>query len=269
MENYLCTTCGIQYSGSEKPPVECLICKDERQYVNWKGQEWTTMEEMFNIYSNSIRQLEPNLYGISIEPTFGIGQRALLVRSQEGNLLWDCLPMIDESTIGFMEKLGGLRAIALSHPHFFGSAVEWSKAFGEVPIYIHEADRDWLMRSSQEVVFWKGNRFPLWEDMQIIQCGGHFPGSCVLHYPQGSSGRGALFSSDTLHVTMDRKFVSFMKSYPNFIPLSEKKVKHIFSMLKDLPFDRIYGGAFDRNIQSGAKEAFEESVVRYLNALRN
>lgn len=269
MEHYLCTTCGIQYAASEAPPVECVICKDERQYVNWKGQEWTTMLEMLNLYSNTIRQLEPNLYGISIEPKFGIGQRALLIRSQEKNLLWDCLPLIDESTFGFMEELGGIQAIALSHPHFYGSAVEWSRAFGGIPIYIHAADRKWLMRSSPEVVFWGGDNYPLGEGIQIINCGGHFPGSCVLHYPQGANGRGAVFASDTMHVTMDRKYVSFMKSYPNYIPLSEKKVNQIYEKLKDLPFDRIYGGFFDRNIQSGGKEAFENSVNRYLNAIRD
>lgn len=269
MEYYLCTTCGTQYEKTEAPPEECLICEDERQYVNWQGQQWTTMEEMQTSYSNTLRQLEPNLYGISIDPPFAIRQRALLVRSSEGNLLWDCLPMLDDATLGFIEKLGGLRAIALSHPHFYGAMVEWSEAFGGVPIYIHTADKEWVMRSSPDIQFWEGTSLPLWDGMKVINCGGHFSGSCVLHYAQGAGGRGALFTSDTLNVTMDRKYVSFMRSYPNLIPLSEKKVMHIYERLKEVPFDRIYGGWFDKKIFSDGKETFEKSVHRYVQALRD
>lgn len=269
MENFICTTCGVQYADSENPPPVCTICSDERQYVNWQGQAWTHREEMFNTYSNTIRQLEPNLYGISIEPRFGIGQRALLIRSSEGNLLWDCLPMLDAATRGFMDQLGGLKAIALSHPHFYGAVVDWSRAFGDVPVFIHASDRQWHMRPAPQIHFWEGDEFPLGDEIKIVHCGGHFPGSSVLHYPQGAGGRGALFASDTMHVTTDRKFVSFMKSYPNFIPLSEKKVRHIWERAKRLKFNRIYGGFFDRNIKSGAKEACERSVNRYLWAIRD
>lgn len=267
MEHYLCTTCGTQYAPGYEEPTNCLICEDERQYVNWEGQKWTTMETLSDSYSNTIRQLEPNLYGISIEPSFGIGQRALLVRSANGNVLWDCLPLIDEATIRFIEQLGGLKAIAISHPHFYGAMVEWSQAFGGVPIYINAADRDWVMRPAAEIIFWEGSNLALWDDIQLIRCGGHFPGSSVMHYGGGAGGRGALFSSDTLHVTMDRRFVSFMKSYPNMIPLSGEKVTEIASQLQNVFFDRIYGGAFERNILTDAKEAFQQSVERYLRAI--
>lgn len=33
--------------------------------------------------------MEPDLYAIGTTPEFGIGQRALLVRTPHGNLLWD------------------------------------------------------------------------------------------------------------------------------------------------------------------------------------
>lgn len=267
MEHYLCTTCGTQYAPSFSEPDQCLICEDERQYVNWHGQSWTTMAALSDSYSNTIRQLEPNLYGISIEPTLGIGQRALLVRSAGGNVLWDCLPLIDEATIRFIEQLGGLKAIAISHPHFYGSMVEWSKAFGKVPVYIHAADRDWVMRPAEEINFWEGDRLPLWDDMQLIRCGGHYPGSSVMHYGGGGGGRGALFTSDTLQVTMDRRYVSFMQSFPNLIPLSGEKVIGIAHQLQDVAYDRIYGGWFERNILSNAKEAVEQSVHRYLRAI--
>ena len=267
MEYFICTTCGTQYAPSYEPPTHCLICEDERQYVNWVGQSWSKMLELADSRQITIRQLEPNLYGISTEPSFAIGQRALLLRSPQGNILWDCLSLIDEATHRFIDQLGGLKAIAISHPHFYGSMVEWSQAFGGIPIYLHEADRDWVMRPADEIHFWEGDELPLWEGIKIIRCGGHFPGSCVLEYPQSAGGRGALFTGDTLQVTMDRRYVSFMRSYPNLLPLSASKVMHIHQQLQGANFDRIYGGWFDRNILSGAKEALEQSVQRYLRAI--
>lgn len=269
MHHYLCVTCGTQFGASPAPPLSCPVCEDERQYVNWKGQKWISPAELAETHSSTIRQLEPKLYGISTEPGFAIGQRALLVRSQEGNFLWDCLSLIDEASIRFIEELGGLQGIGLSHPHFYGAAVEWSHAFGGIPIYIHAADKKWVMREAQEIHFWEGPALELWDGLRIIHCGGHFAGSCILHYPQSAGGRGAIFTSDTLHVTMDRRYVSFMRSYPNLIPLSPQKVRQIEVIVQALDFDRIYGGWFDRNILNGAKEAFEKSVSRYLQAVEH
>ncbi|XPS86584.1 beta-lactamase domain protein [Desulfosarcina variabilis str. Montpellier] len=88
MKNYICLTCGTQYSEADLPPDRCIICEDERQYVNWNGQQWTTLEEMWKAdYRNIIREIEPNLIGIGTEPIFGIVQRSLLVQTNDGNVL--------------------------------------------------------------------------------------------------------------------------------------------------------------------------------------
>ena len=52
--------------------------------------------------------------------------------------------------------MGGIKAIAISHPHYYSSMVEWSRAFGGVPIYLHAADRQWVMRPDHAIVFWEG-----------------------------------------------------------------------------------------------------------------
>lgn len=269
MKHYLCTTCGTEYEASPAPPLNCVICEDERQFVNWKGQSWTTHEELRESYSNSIRQLEPNLYAIYTEPRFAIGQRALLACSPAGNFMWDCLSLLDDSVISFINQLGGLQGIGISHPHFYGAALTWSRAFGGVPIYIHAADKKWVMQNAAEHYFWEGTSCALGDHLQILHCGGHFEGSAVLYHPEGAGGRGAIFASDTLQVTMDRQYVSFMKSYPNYIPLSAESIKHIASVLDPLSFDRIYGGWYDRNILHGGKEAFQKSVKRYLQVLEH
>ena len=38
MPAFICTTCGCQYPNTEAPPGFCLICRDDRQYVNPAGQ---------------------------------------------------------------------------------------------------------------------------------------------------------------------------------------------------------------------------------------
>jgi hypothetical protein len=46
MSHYICTTCGTQHAESEAPPGRCVICEDERQYVGWQGQLWTTLDDV-------------------------------------------------------------------------------------------------------------------------------------------------------------------------------------------------------------------------------
>src|SRR4051812_10286687 len=117
MKNFICVTCGTEFSAAAKPPSNCPVCEDERQFVDWDGQRWTTLEELRKDHSNRLEFEAPSLLGIGTEPPFAIGQRALLVQSPSGNVLWDCVSLIDEPTIAKINHLGGIRAIAISHPH--------------------------------------------------------------------------------------------------------------------------------------------------------
>jgi hypothetical protein len=44
MTRSICRQCGTQYPDSEAPPEGCPICLDDRQFVRWTGQEWTTLD---------------------------------------------------------------------------------------------------------------------------------------------------------------------------------------------------------------------------------
>ncbi len=213
MEKWICTTCGTQFPPGEQPPEICPICSDQRQYIGYNGQQWTTLSKMeIEGYRNEFKEHEPGLIGIGTTPSFAIGERALLVQSPKGNILWDCMSLIDEETFEGIEKLGGLNAIAISHPHYYSTMVEWADRF-DVPIYLHEADREWVMRPSQRINFWRGEIYPLIEGMTLIRLGGHFPGGTVLHWQQGMGGNGVLLSGDIIQVVADRQWVSFMYSY--------------------------------------------------------
>lgn len=267
MNNFICKTCGIQYTESAAPPSACVICEDERQYLGWNGQEWTTVEDLRREHRNLVRVEEPGLVGIGTTPKFAIGQRALLVQSAGGNVLWDCISLIDDATVEAVRGLGGLAAIAVSHPHYYSSVVEWSRAFGSVPIYLHAADRLWVMRPDPAVVFWDGETQALHDGITLVRCGGHFEGGSVLHWPAGAGGKGALLTGDILQVAMDRRHVGFMYSYPNYIPLPAPAIDRIVAAVEPLAYDRIYGFMFDLTIASGAKEAVARSANRYLKAI--
>jgi hypothetical protein len=104
-------------------------------------------------------------------------------------------------------------------------------------------------------------------DVTLVRCGGHFPGGTVLHWAKGANGGGVLCSSDIATVALDRKFLTFMRSYPNFIPLSAREVQGIASALEPFAFEVIYGHYFDRVIASDAKRVLAASVTRYLAAI--
>jgi glyoxylase-like metal-dependent hydrolase (beta-lactamase superfamily II) len=266
MDYYICKTCGVQYQATETPPEHCLICEDERQYIGSDGQQWVTLAELRKNHHNVTQLQEPGLTGVGTSPAFAIGQRALLVQNPQGNVLWDCISLIDDPSIAIVKSLGGITAIAISHPHFYDSMLEWSQAF-DAPIYLHNDDRQWVMRPDPRIQYWQGESQQLGEGLTLIRCGGHFSGSTVLHWAAGAGGGGVLLTGDTLQVVPDRRYVSFMYSYPNLIPLPAFKIRRILAALEPFSYERIYGGWWDRVIRQEGKRAVLQSARRYLAAI--
>jgi hypothetical protein len=266
MTAWICVTCGVQYPDSKRPPPGCPICSDERQYVGWDGQQWTTMPELARVHANEVREEEPDLIGLGVTPTFAIGQRALLVRTPAGNVLWDCVSLLDGPTRKRVDDLGGIAAIVMSHPHFYGANVEVADAF-DARILIPNADRDWVQRSSSRIEYFDERIEPV-PGVTVARIGGHFDGAAVLHWPAGSEGRGALLTGDTITVVQDRGWVSFMWSYPNLIPLDPATIEDIARRVDRFKFDRIYGGWWGRVVIDDGAAAVRRSADRYLARLR-
>ena len=266
MPNFICVTRGIQYPESEQPPAHCLICEDERQYIPDSGQRWITSGKLAEKHHNEFRRHEERLVGIGTSPSFAIGQRALLIQSPQGNVLWDCISLIDEFTRRTVSELGGIKAIAISHPHYYSAMVDWAEAF-DATVYLHTRDREWVMRGSPRIEFWEEEDRELHDGMRLINLGGHFDGGTVLHVPFLAGGQGALLTGDIIQVIPDRGFVSFMYSYPNLIPLPAATVGRMAERVKELEFDRIHGAWWDRLIPTGASEIVQRSADRYRRAL--
>jgi hypothetical protein len=244
-----------------------MICEDDRQYVKATGQQWTTFDKLRINHRNSVQWKEPGLIAIGVEPHFAIGQRAFLIRTAGGNILWDCLPLLDQAIVEMINSMGGLKAIAISHPHYYSSMVDWSRAFDDVPIHLHAADRQWVMRPDELVNFWDGETLALTEGLTVIRCGGHFNGGSVLHWKGGADGKGVLLTGDIIQVVPDRKHVSFMYSYPNYVPLTGNAVERIEKAVEPFAFDRLYGAFWDAEIREGGRTAVRKSVERYLTAI--
>ncbi len=264
---------GLQLSRVGRPdtltvngPPSCPICENERQFVRHDGQAWTTLERLAADHHNRLQEEAPHLLGIDTEPEFAIGQRALLLQSPGGNLLWDCISLLDDETIAEVNERGGIRAIAISHPHFYSSMIEWSERF-DAQIFLHAADRKWVMRKSPRIQFWEGTTFSLWNDLTLINCGGHFEGGTVVHWPARANGKGALLTGDIITVVQDRRYVSFMRSYPNLIPLGPPAIRRIVERIEPFSFDQIYGGWWQANVLCDAKAAVACSADRYLRAI--
>jgi hypothetical protein len=267
MTAYVCATCGTQFPPSEQPPARCPICDEERQYVGQGGQRWTTMEELSRTHDNVARVHEPDLVGIGTIPSFGIGQRALLIRTPAGNVLWDCITLLDEVTTTLIRGLGGISAIAVSHPHYYSAMVEWAHAF-DAPVYLHEADRQWVMRPDAAIRHWGGDSLELQPGITLVRTGGHFDGGTVLHWTAGAGGKGALLTGDLIQLlTGDRRWVSFMYSYPNLIPLPAWEVERVAARVEPYEFDRLYGAWWDRVAPADGKAIVTRSAARYVAAL--
>ena len=267
MPVWVCATCCNHYPDQGSPPGQCVICADERQWVPSSGQRWTTPAELAAAgHRSEIRQVEPGLLGIGVAPAVAIGQRALVIQTAEGNLLWDPPGFLDEQAIQAVKTAGGLRAVTASHPHFYGSIVEWSHAF-DAEILLPQADARWLTRPDRAVRTWSGTLGVL-PGVTLIQCGGHFPGSAVAHWADGADGEGVLLTGDTIFVTPGEDRVTFVWSAPNRLPLPEQAVRTVVEAVRPYRFDRIYGGWWQPVLRTGARQVLQASADRYIQFLR-
>jgi hypothetical protein len=260
----ICQTCGVEH---ETAAETCCICADERQWVPAAGQQWTTLEAMAAAgHHLQVHEVEPDLFGISVEPKFAIGQQSHLVRTPDGNLLWDVVGYCDSDTVDQIRGLGEVVAIVASHPHHYGVQLEWSRALGGVPVLVSEADQQWVARPDPVIRPWAGTLEVL-PGITLVQLGGHFPGSAVAHWPAGAGGNGVLLSGDTIQANPDRATVTFMRSFPNRIPLSAGVVERVAQTAEALPFDRLYDN-FGHTIDTDARTAIRTSADRYTHWVR-
>ncbi|MDB5420868.1 MAG: hypothetical protein JWR59_815, partial [Brevundimonas sp.] len=255
---WTCETCGVQGEPMTAPPKDCPICLDERQYVGWAGQRWLAPDEIRRNREIIFRN-EDGVTTMVLNPALAINQRAFLIPHAAGHIMWECLATVTDKALERLANMGGVTAIAISHPHFYAAMVDWSEALGGVPVYLHARDRDWVQRVSPTLNFWDGEALDLAESIRLVRLPGHFDGSAGLLWSTGPRPQGSLFPGDAVQVAMDRRFATFMYSYPNAIPLDPDTLAALRSRLDPLEFEDVFGFSTGRQIIGDAKARIDQS----------
>ncbi|WP_439497987.1 MBL fold metallo-hydrolase [Bosea sp. (in: a-proteobacteria)] len=262
MPRFICRQCGARFPESATPPEACPICRDERQYVRWGGQDWLTPDELGAAHAIDCTE-DHGVLGLRIKPAFAIGQRMLLVEADEGNLLWDCIGLVTPEAVAAIKARGPLIGMAISHPHYYTALADWAQAL-EIPVHLHADDAQWVTEPHPAIKFWNGEALKLGRSLTLLRCGGHFAGATVLHH---AKGEGALYCGDVLQVAPDRRYVSVLYSYPNMIPVNAATIRRIAAILDPYPFSRVYGAFEGRVMDGDAKAGVARSFERYLAAI--
>ncbi|HJX80157.1 hydrolase [Glutamicibacter sp.] len=258
--DWQCSACAVEFEPSAETPDFCPICVDERQFVPGGLQRWTHRTELLEAgHRVEFRELEPGLTSLTA-PNIGIGQSALLVQTEAGNLLFEVPGILDQHAFEVIGKKGGVQGIAASHPHMYGVQSAYSSAFGDAPIYVAAADQNWVQRSSPNVKIWSEPFEPI-DGIRLEQIGGHFPGSTVALWEAGADAQGVLLAGDGVFPVADGN-VTFLRSYPNRIPLSGPVVQRIATQLASLRFERLYNN-FATVVPERAGEIVAFSAARY------
>lgn len=259
----LCATGGTSYDDGDNTLSRCRICEDERQYVPASGQAWIELETLVRTHVNKWQQHCGELLSIKTVPKFAIDQRAFLLLTPQGNILWDCIANLDAATKTLIAALGGIKAIAISHPHYYTTMQTWAEAF-DARIYLHASDREWIMRDSPAITLWEGDALEILPAVRLLRLGGHFAGGTVLHWAKDD---GIMLAGDIIQVTPGAHAVSFMWSYPNLLPLAAASVEKIVERLGDTPFEALYGAFEGQNVTKNARQIVLDSAQKYLACL--
>lgn len=259
IDRTLCATCAVETDPVHHPEL-CPICADERQWVPRDGQRWTSVTALIaDGHRVSTSSPEPGLLSLTTEPGVGIGQTGQLVSTDQGSLLWDPPGLISDEALVEVSQHGRVLAIAASHPHMFGVQTAWAEAL-DAPVLVNADDADWVQLRQPRIEVWRGFR-ELAPGLVLYQLGGHFKGSSVVHWAAGADGRGVVLAGDTVFVNPDGT-ASFMRSYPNRIPLSGAVVLRLAATLDGFAYDRLYNN-FGSVIPADAKRIVRFSAERH------
>ncbi|RAL60463.1 hypothetical protein DID88_000238 [Monilinia fructigena] len=262
------------------------------QFVPPTGQSFTTLAQLRagGLYKNKWRIFDNDerFWSMWTEPKFAIGQRAILIKTSFGNVLWDCLTFLDDETVDWIHGLGGLAAIVISHPHYYTTHLDWSEIF-DCPVYLSWEDKSWLNRldrmgkartfieGKEEELEIRGQK----TGVKILKLGGHFPGSlvCLAH--------GRLLIADTLVTTPSAlgdwskgpgggenarpdgmNSYAFMWSIPNMIPLNVDEVLGMWEVLKPHNFSSTHGAFMNTDVVDGSNGSEKGVKQRILESMQ-
>jgi hypothetical protein len=162
MTTWICDGCGVEHADSDvRPPENSCVFASEVVAIEERGDlpphgTWTTLAELAaQPHQTEHVDHRRGVHSLRREPRFAIGHRSFVVQTGRGNLLWDAPAYLDDDIVALVHGLGGVAAIAASHPHMFGAQLSWSTQFGDVPVYVNALDQEWLPRTDPVIELWK------------------------------------------------------------------------------------------------------------------
>ena len=263
MPTWICTGCGVEHPDSATEPAESCVLTSEVVSIEERGDlpphgTWTTLEELAaQPHHTEHVDHGRGVHSLRRAPKFAIGHRSFVVQAADGNLLWDAPGYLDDEIIGLVHGLGGVDAVAASHPHMFGAQLSWSRAFGGVPVYVNALDAEWLPAPDPLITQWTEELEPL-PGVRLIHVGGHMRGSSV-----ALTADGTLLVGDTISGGLARNWVSFQRNFPKHVPLSAAVVRRIVDRLDGYDYDRLYTLGGDE-IDSAAKDVVHRSADTHI-----
>ena len=268
MPCYLCETCGTQYAETATPPAHCPVCEDERQYVGWQGQRWTTHDELARRLHACASATTTACSAIASTRSFAIPQRALLLPTDAGNILWECISLVTPEAVHALKAARRRR----SHRHLAPALL---RVDGRVERRARRrADPAARGRSRMGAAAVAGRSSSGMATCCALSDTRHadplrrpLPRQHRAALERRPAPGGALFPGDALQVAGDRRHVSFMYSYPNYIPMKPGDVRAMRERLAPYAFDDVYGYTWGRNIIGKARAAVDRSFDRYLTAV--
>lgn len=255
------------------------LWSDDRQYPCPTGQAYTSPRELAGKTSFELvpEPEDERIIRVKLEPPVAIGQTPFILLTAQGVVVWDCCGFVSVDLMRRIQQqspTGKVLAIFISHPHFFGTSLTWAKLL-DCKVFISKPDRLWYQRGLESapphpdiaarknfVVEVDQDTFtlPHLPSITLVRCGGHFPGSNVLHWdrdadaPEKQAQRGAaVLCADTFMVMPDRKRFTFAYSFPNNIPLPPHHVERIWTQMRSFNWSATYGGWPGRHILTDSR----------------
>ncbi|MGV0743246.1 hydrolase [Mycolicibacterium sp. XJ870] len=264
MPTWICTGCGIEHADSDNPPpANSCVLTSEEVAISERGDlpphgTWTTLEALAT-QPHHTEHVDHGrgVHSLRRAPRFAIGHRSFLVQTAHGNLLWDSPAYLDDDILELVRRLGGVAAIAPSHPHMFGAQLSWSREFGGIPVYVNALDQEWIPQIDPLIELWTGEAEPVL-GVRLLHVGGHMRGSSV-----ALTADGTLLVGDTISGGLARNWVSFQRNFPKHVPLSAAVVRRIVDRLDAYDYDRLYTLGGDE-IDSAAKDVVHKSAETHI-----
>ena len=267
MPTWICTGCGVEHPDSRVEPATACVLTSEVPSIEERGDlpphgSWTTLQALAaQPHHTEYVDHGRGVHSLRRTPRFAIGHRSYLVRAPHGNLLWDAPSYLDDDVVGVVRRLGGIAAVAASHPHMFGAQLSWSREFGGVPVFVNALDQEWLPGSDPLIELWTDELEPL-AGIRLIHVGGHMRGSSV-----ALTADGTLLVGDSISGGLAKNWVSFQRNYPKHVPLSAAVVQRIVDRLDGFTYDRLYtlgGDEIDRDAKDVVHRS-AETHIRWVN----